>query len=68
MLIGRRKFVNSDVFFAVTNIRTNVQNDSSEFEGLLHKMVSQKPFISQDIYQINMNGERSICTMSAYIK
>ena len=28
MLIGERKFVNSDVFFSVTNIRTNVQNDS----------------------------------------
>ena len=29
MLIGGRKIVNSDVFFSVTNIRTNVQNDSS---------------------------------------
>ena len=39
MLIGGRKIVNSDVFFSVTNIRTNVQNASSEFEVLLQKMV-----------------------------
>ena len=68
MLIGGRKIVNSDIFFEVTNIRKNVQNDSSEFEGLLHKMVSHKPFINQEIFQINLNGERSICTVSAYIK
>ena len=47
MLIGGIKIVNSDVFFRVTNIRTNFQNDSSEFEGLLYEMVTQKPFISQ---------------------
>ena len=29
MLIGGRKIVNGDVFFSVTNIRTNVQEDSS---------------------------------------
>ena len=29
MLIGGRKIVNSDMFFGVMNIRTNVQNDSS---------------------------------------
>ena len=40
MLIGVIKIVNIDVFFSVTNIRTNVQNDSSEFEGLLREMVS----------------------------
>ena len=68
MLIGGRKIVNSDVFFSVTNIRTNVQNASSEFEVLLHKMVSQKPFINQEIFHINLNGERSICTVSAYVK
>ena len=68
MLIGGRKIVNSDVFFSVTNIRENFQNDSSEFEGLLHKMVSQKPFINQDICHVNLNGERSICTVSNYIK
>ena len=31
MLIVGIKIVNSDVFFSVTNIRTNVQNDSSDF-------------------------------------
>ena len=40
MLIVGRKVVNSDVFFSITNIRTNVQNESSEFEGIIHKMVS----------------------------
>ena len=35
MLIGGRKIVNSDIFFGVTNIRKNAQNDSSDFEGLL---------------------------------
>ena len=68
MLIGGRKIVNSDVFFSVTNIRTNVQNYSSEFEGLLHKMVSQKPFIIQEICHSNENVERNICTVSAHIK
>ena len=28
MLIGGRKIVNGDIIFGVTNIRTNVQNDS----------------------------------------
>ena len=60
MLIGGRKIVNSDVFFSVTNIRTNNQNYSSEFEGLLHKMVSQKRFINEEICHINLNGEGSI--------
>ena len=60
--------MNSDVFFSVTNIRTNVQNDSSEFEGLLHEMVSQKPFINQEICHINLNSEKSICTVSKYRK
>ena len=31
MIIGGEKIVNIDVFFLVTNIRTNVQNYSSEF-------------------------------------
>ena len=60
MLIGGRKIVNSDVFFSVTNIRTNVQNDSSEFEGLLHEMVSQKPFINQETCHNNLNGARNV--------
>ena len=68
MLIGGRKIVNSDVFFSVTNIRTNVQNCSSEFEGLLHKRVSQKTFINQEICNINLNDERIILTVSKYTK
>ena len=68
MLINGRKIVNSDMFFEFTNIRKKFQNDSSEFEGLLHKMVSNKPFTRQDICYINGNGERKLCTLSAYIK
>ena len=55
MLIGGRKIVYTNLFFEVTNIRENVQNDSSEFEGLLHQMVSKKTFMSQDICYINGN-------------
>ena len=47
MLIAGRKIVNSDVFFSVTNISKNIQNDSSDFEGLIHEMVSQKRFSNQ---------------------
>ena len=68
MLIGGRKIVNSEFFFEVTNIRTNFQNYSLNFEELLHEMVSQKPFISQDICYIIGNGERKLCTVSAYMK
>ena len=68
MLIGGRKFVNCDIIFEVTNIRTYVQNDSSEFEGLLNKMVSKKPFMSQVVCYINGNGEKHLRTVSTYIK
>ena len=68
MLVGGRNFLNSDVFFPVTNIRKNVQNDSSEFEGIIHEMVSWKPFSNQEICHSNVNDEKSICTVSTYIK
>ena len=67
MLIGGIKMVYTDIFFEVTNIRTNGQNDSSEFSGLLNKIVSRKPFMSQDICYNNENGERKWCTVSVYI-
>ena len=62
ILIGGRKIVNIDVLFEVTNIRTNVQNHYSEFEGLLHEMVSKKTFMIQEICNINGNGESKLCT------
>ena len=65
MLIIGIKIVNSDMFFGVTNKRTNVQNDSSGFEGLLHELVPKKTFMSQDICYINGNCERKLCTVSA---
>ena len=36
MLTGGRKLFYTDSFLKVTDIRKNVQNDLSEFEGLLH--------------------------------
>ena len=56
------------ICFSVTNIKTNVQNDSSEFEGIIHEILSQKPFINQYICHLNLDGEKSICTVSTYIK
>ena len=55
------------MFFGVTNIRTNVKDDSSYFEGLIHEMVSNKPSMSQEVCYINGNGENKLCTVSAYI-
>ena len=54
-----RKFVNSDVFFSVNNIMTNFQNDSSEFKGIIHEVVSQKPFSNQEMCHINFIGEKA---------
>ena len=64
----RKKIVFTDSFFEVTNIRTNMQNDSSDFEGLLQKMVYKKPFMNQEMGYINDNVEGKLCTVSAYIK
>ena len=47
MLIGGRKIVNSDNIFLITNIRTNVQEDSSEFEALIQEMISSELFSNQ---------------------
>ena len=68
MLIDGRKILYADKFFEVTNTRENIQNDSSEFEALLHEMVPKKPFMIQAICYINGNSERKLCTVSAYIK
>ena len=56
------------IFFKAANITTNVKNHSSEFEGLIHKMVSKKPFRRQEIFYINSNGEGKLFTVCAYIK
>ena len=58
MLIGGRKNVNSDDIFLITNIRTNVQEYPSEFEALIHKIVSFELFSNQDIWHIDLNGEK----------
>ena len=45
-----------------------MQHYYSWFEGLLHKMMSKKPFMNQEIRYINGNGGSKLCTMSDYIK
>ena len=49
-------------------IRKNVQEYSSEFEAIIHEMISFKLFSNQDICHIDLNGEKRICTVSTYIK
>ena len=46
----------------------NVQNDSSEFDELLHEMVFKEPFTNQYIVYINSKGEMILWTVSDYIK
>ena len=55
-------------FFHSHQYQENVQNDSSEFEGLLHEIVSNKPYINQDTSSINGNGESKLWSVLAYIK
>ena len=47
MLIGGRKVLNSDKLFLFVNSRTNVQEDSSEFESLIQEMISSELFSNQ---------------------
>ena len=68
MLIGGRKNVNSDDIFLITNIRTNVQEDYSEFEALIQEMISFELFGNQEIFHFDLNGEKIICTVSTYTK
>ena len=58
MLIGGRKIVNIDNIVLITNIRTNVQEDSSEFEALTQEMISSELFSNQEICHIDLNGEK----------
>ena len=52
--------MNSDGIFLITNIRTNVQEDSSDFEALIHEMISLKLFSNQEICHIDLNGEKKM--------
>ena len=64
MLIGGRKVVNSDNIFLLTNIRKNVQEDSSEFEELIQEIISSELFSNQEICHIDLNGEKRISSVS----
>ena len=64
MLIGGRKIVYTHSFFLSHKYQKNVQNDSSEFEGLLHEIMSKKPFINQEISYINIDDEIKLSTVS----
>ena len=44
--------------FLITNIRKNVQEYYSEFEALIHEMISLKLFSNQEICHIDLNGEK----------
>ena len=46
----------------------NVQYDSSDFDGLLHKMVFNEPIINQYIGSINGKGEIDVSTVPGYKK
>ena len=58
MLIGGRKIVNSDNIFLITNIRKNLQEDSSNFEAPIQEMISFELFRNQEICHIDLNGEK----------
>ena len=60
MLIGGKKMVDSDGICLIPNIRTNVQEDSSEFEALIQEMISLELFSNQEICHIDLNGENRI--------
>ena len=68
MLIGERKVLNSDNIFVLTNIKTNVQEDSSYFEALIQEMISSEIFSNQEICHIDLNGEKRISSVSTYMK
>ena len=42
-----------------------MQDDSSDFEGLLHKMVPKKPCMNQEISYIIGNGKSKLFTVFA---
>ena len=67
-LIVGRKTVYTDSFFEVTNTRKDVKNDSPEFDGLLHEMVSKGLFINQEISYMKKKGEMNCSSVSDYIK
>ena len=58
ILFGGREVVNSYNIFLSTNIRTNVQKYSSEFEALIQEMISSEFFSNQDICHIDLNSEK----------
>ena len=57
-----------DSFFQVSNIKKNVQNDSSEIEDLLHEMVSKKKVMNKDNSDMNGNDKMKIFTVFIYIE
>ena len=50
--------MNSDNIFLLTNIRTNVQEDYSEFEALIQEIISSELFSNQSICHIDLNVEK----------
>ena len=66
-LISERKTVYTYSFFEVTDIRKNFKIDSSEFDGLLHEIISKQPFINKEIIYTNEKCEIHCSSVSDYI-
>ena len=45
--LAKERIIYTDSFFKATTIMESVQNNSSNFDGLINKMVSKEPFINQ---------------------
>ena len=67
MLICGRINFHADSFLK-PQISENVQNDSLDFEGLLHEILSKKHLINQEISYIIIGGEMKLSTVFNYTK
>ena len=48
------------MLFILENIKTNCQMDASEFEGMLHTMLSEEPFANHILDMSDGNEEYTI--------
>ena len=52
----------------MNNISKDAKNDYSEFDGLLHEIVSKEPFIKKMISYINKKYEINFYNFTDYIR
>ena len=67
MYKGGQKTLITDNFFIMTNIRVNEQMGASGFEGLLCKILSEKPFKDEIIHISNDYKEGTTWSVPEYI-